>query len=114
MENDAGREFAGQSEASQSLSDEQCLAFTLAKLFRKILRPDEQDALAKSLTQGSTIESSADKALLNLASETVRALPPQHWDSVASSLQKQVGSTQDVTDLTSNTGRTWPTEKMGE
>jgi hypothetical protein len=90
MENDTGREFAGQSEASKSLSDEQHLAFTLAELFRKLLRPDEQDELAKSLTHGPKIESSTGKAVLYLASETVRALPAEHWNSVAAVLQNRL------------------------
>jgi hypothetical protein len=63
------------------------MAFALAKLLREVLQPADQRALVKALTDGSIIERK-DDVLLFLASETIRALPREQWDSVFSLLDQ--------------------------
>jgi hypothetical protein len=70
-------------------SEETRLAFTLAKLLRKILLPEEKNTLVKSLTDGPKIENGGDNSVLCFASQAIRHLPSEQWEVVLSLLSKE-------------------------
>jgi hypothetical protein len=71
---------------TKRISPESPMASALAKLFREILDPTDQQTLAKSLTDGTKIERGTADAVLFLSSEAVHVLPREQWRIVISLL----------------------------